>query len=399
MTVWDRSVHPPFPSGNFIGEPGRQGEVVPAVGPLTVGVADTELDFATVDPFVMRACATRGLTHRHSGIPRQDAFAVAADEDHLVIAVADGVSQGEWSHVAAVTAARATCKLALDHAARDHPIDWSVLSRRVSLRIVEEAEYRRLVAAPPRAAVAPGNAAAAGEAADAQGHGDADPAAADAQEHGDADPAATRDAEADRRDRADPAATYEADAAAPGNSDAADPDAHLAPAGVDDIDERLARCRRVMSCTLVVAVLDRYPDEYGRLPVELAVLAGDSGAYRIDDGGLWLVAGGKDDGDSPVTSTAVRPLPGRVTPAAMAFDLEEGQGLVLVTDGLGDPLGDGDSEVGRELARRWRQPPTIDRFLLDVNFLRRTFDDDRTAVAVWQLPREPLPREPEAEVR
>jgi serine/threonine protein phosphatase PrpC len=221
-----------------------------------------------------------------------------------VVAVADGVSQGEWSLVAAQTAARAACKLVVDHDPAEG-VDWSWLSRRLSVRIVDEAEYRRLIEAP----------------------------------------------------------------------------------GEDDtIDDRIARCVRRMSCTLVVAVLHRRPDEHGCFPVELAVVAGDSGAYVLDGTGLRLAAGGKDETDSPVTSSAVRPLPGAVHPTVAAIPLAPGQALVLVTDGVGDAIGAGTGEVARELAERWRTPPTIDRFLLDVNFLRRSFDDDRTAVAVWAPP-------------
>lgn len=301
----DRAAHPPFGKGNAIGDAGRQAEVVALAGPLTVGMSDTELDFVTAVPFEIRACATRGLSHRHGGTPRQDAFALALDEHRVVLAVADGVSQGPWSHVAAETAARAACKLALDQAERSGDIDWSQVSRRVSLRIVEEAEYRRLV----------------------------------------------------------------------------DP-----PDDVDDLEGRIARTRSVMSSTLVVAAVDRDSDTDGCFPVELALLAGDSGVYLISPTGIRLVVGGKVDGDSPISSSAVRPLPGLVEPETHSSALGEGQGLVLVSDGLGDPIGDGTGEVGLELARRWQTPPAIDRFLLDVNFLRRSFDDDRTAVGLWLLP-------------
>jgi serine/threonine protein phosphatase PrpC len=262
------------------------------------------LDFATVSPFEIRACATRGLSHRHNGTPRQDSFAIAVDDQRVVLAVADGVSQGPWSHVAAETGARAACKLVLDHAGRDG-IDWSVISRRVSMRIVEEAEYRRHVEPPDQ---------------------------------------------------------------------------------LDDYDARIARCRAVMSSTLVVATISRLANGSDAFDVDLAVLAGDSGAYVIDADGIRLAVGGKADGDSPVTSSAVRPLPGPVSPETTAVSLEEGQALVLVSDGLGDPIGDGAGEVGQELAKRWLTPPTIDKFLLDVNFYRRSFDDDRTAVGLWILP-------------
>jgi serine/threonine protein phosphatase PrpC len=302
----DAAAHRPFGPENSIGDAGRQAEVLAAAGPMTVGVADTELDFATVVPFEVRACTTRGLSHRHRGTPRQDAFSVAVSEDSVVVAVADGVSEGPWSHVAAETAARAACKLVVEYSGRENEsIDWTQLSRRVSLRILEEAEYRQIIDPPEEGA---------------------------------------------------------------------------------SIDERITRCRSAMSCTLVVATARRQADHEGRFPVVLAVLAGDSGVYLINREGLSLAIGGKSDGDSLITSSAVRPLPGAVEPALVELSLGEDEGLIVVTDGLTDPIGDGTGEVGRELAERWRTPPTIDRFLLDVNFLRRSFDDDRTAVGVWLLP-------------
>lgn len=305
---WERAAYPPFPGGNAIGDAGRQGEVIASSGPLTVGVADTELDFLTLAPFEVRACATRGLSHRHAGTPRQDSFAIATSDDWLVLAVADGVSQGHWSHVAAETASRAACKLVLDQADRGELIDWSVISRRVSMRVLEEAEYRRLISQPESSEEA------------------------------------------------------------------------------DGLLDRLERCRSIMSTTLVVALVSRHIADAGTFPVELAVLAGDSGVYVMDEFGTRLAVGGKADDGSPITSGAVRPLPGAVEPDVVAFSAHAGQAVVLVSDGLGDPIGDGGGEVGQALARRWAAPPTIDQFLVDVNFLRRSFDDDRTAVAVWMLP-------------
>lgn len=288
-----------------VGDAGRQQEIVSAPGELTVGVSDTELDFLTVAPFEVRACTTRGFSHRYAGTPRQDAFAIATDDQHVVLAVADGVSQGRWSHVAAETASRAAVKLVMNQAAKDGTIDWDLVSRQVSVRVVEEAEYRRIV---------------------------------------------------------------------------------TAPGAEDDINERINRCRTEMATTLVVVCVSRRADVAGAHVVRLAVLAGDSGIYKVNTQGIRVALGGKSDGDSPITSSAVRPLPGAVEPDVDELALVDGEALILVSDGLGDPIGDGSGEVGREIATRWLTPPTIDRFLLDVNFFRRSFDDDRTAVGVWLLP-------------
>lgn len=285
-----------------LGDPGRQREVVPVVGDLTVGVSDTELELLTIDPFEVRACASRGLSHRLAGTPRQDAFAVNASDDWVVVAVADGVSSGPHSHVAADTAARAAARLTVSWLEQSDP-DWVTLCGRISRRLIDEAQYRRLVALPDDA----------------------------------------------------------------------------------DVETQVRTVREVMATTLVVAGVQRQPQPDGSFAGVVAVLAGDSGAYRLADGGLSSLAGGKSDG-ATIASSSVDPLPGSGTPVVLPFTLTAPQALIVTSDGLGDPIGSGDSEVGRHLAQRWTIPPGAAEFLNDVNLLRKTFDDDRTAVGLWVLP-------------
>lgn len=303
----------PFASGNSIGDPGRQPEIKSVSGPLTVGVADTELDFLSLDSFEVRGCSTRGWSHRFRGTPRQDSFALLTNDDILVIAVADGVSEGDFSQVAAETAARSACKLASDQFARNGAIDWVQLARRVSLRIIDEAEYRQI----------------------------------------------------------------------------------SAPEGEPpSIDERLRACLTKMSTTLIVAVIQRSARSDG-FAGELGVVAGDSAAYviRPDCDFLTPLGGGKS-GSGPITSTGVRPLPGPVESTAIPFILQPGEALILGSDGLSDPVGDGAGDVGQEFARRWAEPPRIDQFVVDVNVYRRSYDDDRTAVGLWVRPDVVLPTAP-----
>ena len=302
--VRDLAAHPALGDVLRIGDVGRQEEVVPSPGPLSIGVSDTELDFFTADPFEVRACSTRGMSHRHAGTPRQDAFCLAVDEDWLAVCVADGVSAGTHSQVAAETAARAACKLALDGAADLGSLDWTALANRLSRRILDEARYRRL---------------------------------------------------ADLSVSEDPA-------------------------------EQIRIVRRAMSTTAVVALVGRRPLEGGRFPLVVAVVAGDSGAYVLRDGELTPFAGGKDVDAAGISDSAVHPLPGPAQPVVAEGGLGAGEVLLLTSDGVGDPIGDGTGEVGRELAGRWQQPPTAAQMFLDVNFLRRSYDDDRTAVGVWVLP-------------
>ena len=298
-----RSAFPPLADVLQIGDAGRQAEIVPVHGPLSVGVSDTELDFFTAEPFEIRACSTRGLSHRHAGVPRQDAFCLAVNDGWVALCVADGVSQGKHSQVAAETAARAACKLALDGAEDLPGLDWTALANRVSRRILDEARYRRLVDL----------------------------------------------------------------------------------SGVDDPAEQVRTVRAAMSTTAVVALVSRAARADGAFDAVVAVLAGDSGAFRLEAGALAVLAGGKSLAGS-VTDSSVHPLPGPASPVVLEATLCEGQALLLTSDGIGDPVGDGAGDVGSELARRWAQPPTAAEMFTDVNFLRRSYDDDRTAVGIWVLP-------------
>lgn len=315
MTMQPSLTWNPFPPDNSLGDPGRQPEIKSVSSVLNVGVADTALDFLTLDAFEVRGCSTRGWSHRYKGTPRQDDFALLVNDDVVVVAVADGVSEGDFSQVAAETAARSACKLAADQIARNGAIDWVQLAGRISMRIIEEGEYRKI-----------------------------------------------------------------------SHLDVAEP----------TIDERLAACLSKMSTTLIVAVIERTPSHDG-FPAEIGVVAGDSAAYllRLDSKDLEPVGGGKVGTDS-ITSTAVRPLPGPVKSSSIRVLLQPGDALIVGSDGIGDPVGDGTGEVGQEFARRWAEPPPIDRFLLDVNVYRRSFDDDRTAVGVWVRPEVELPAEPES---
>lgn len=307
-TSLDRS---PFDPSNTIGDPGRQPEIQAASGPLNVGVPDTALDFLTVDSFELRACSTRGWSHRYKGTPRQDSYSLLVNDELIVVAVADGVSEGDFSHVAAETAARSACKIVADQVGRAGAVDWVQLARRISMRIIEESEYRQISAAQGQ-----------------QGE----------------------------------------------------------PASVED---RLQACLDVMSTTLIVALIRRSPTAQGFL-ADIGVVAGDSAAYLIRDGALVPLSGGKSD-TGTITSTRVRPLPGVVEPLVSTVVLAPGQGLILGSDGIGDPLGDGTGEVGQQFGQRWAGPPRLDQFLLDLNVYRRSFDDDRTAVGIWTHPDTPLP--------
>lgn len=130
---------------------------------------------------------------------------------------------------------------------------------------------------------------------------------------------------------------------------------------------------------------DTRPRDDGIHEVVLVRL-GDSSGWLLADGVRWVPLG---DSRTRATSSPNRPPPAcrcfpRGTPRWCA-ELAAGSALVLMSDGVGDPLGGGTGDVGRALAASWATPPHPIEFLAQVDFGRKTFDDDRAAVAVWPV--------------
>lgn len=112
---------------------------------------------------------------------------------------------------------------------------------------------------------------------------------------------------------------------------------------------------------------------------------GDSTIWQLQPDGAWRELAAPATGiDETYLTTQVAAIPKAQKPTA------EGQGtaapggaVIIVTDGIGSALGDGTGEVALELARRWKHAPVPLQFAADASFIRRTFDDDRTAVGLW----------------
>jgi hypothetical protein len=141
---------------------------------------------------------------------------------------------------------------------------------------------------------------------------------------------------------------------------------------------------RELAATALFAVVD-LSGTGGPLPVYLFAV-GDSAAWILRGGQTWERQHRlKSEEDGVVTSsTAAVPLKRDGFDPPVVTRLDPGDVLVLMTDGIGDPLGDGTGSVGRFLARMWRQPPVPLAFAAQVDFARRSHDDDRTAVAIWR---------------
>jgi serine/threonine protein phosphatase PrpC len=138
-----------------------------------------------------------------------------------------------------------------------------------------------------------------------------------------------------------------------------------------------------MASTLVVAVISMAPATDGSREVYV-LQVGDSSGWVLRSG-RWLSMGEvKNEGVAIAESmTVALPLVPEVAPSLARGHLVPGDVLVLLTDGIGDALGSGRGEVGAALAELWATPPDPVQFAAQVGFGRKTFDDDRTALAVW----------------
>jgi len=287
-----------------VGDPGRAAlEVTPALPESPHDPADTQLDGGVHGPFVIRAASMRGTSHRYSGMPRQDEYALCTcGQDWLIAAVADGVSAGELSHVAAALAARGAAGFIRDRLA-DSPslesLPWMDMLGEVAGRIVLHGQ-RRLSSE-------------------------------------------------------ESAVTLTA-----------------------------ADVARSMATTLVVLVVEMTPQVDGQRRGSVLSL-GDTSVFQLGADGAWEPVTSVKNAGAAVSTSATAALPYLPSYAVEPIPvvIGSGEGLFVMTDGVGDPLGTGTGVVGDFLASAWREPPDLLSFGAQVGFARRSYDDDRTVVGIW----------------
>lgn len=103
---------------------------------------DYVIDGWSTPHFTVRAASARGYSHRYSGEPRQDDFAVAwhRPSGAVLFAVADGVGNAPLSHIGATSACRAA--IGAMTAALDAPqqeVDWEGLLGSAAWQLCEQA--------------------------------------------------------------------------------------------------------------------------------------------------------------------------------------------------------------------------------------------------------------------
>ncbi|SER23145.1 Serine/threonine protein phosphatase PrpC [Lentzea xinjiangensis] len=159
--------------------------------------------------------------------------------------------------------------------------------------------------------------------------------------------------------------------------------------GRDDLDAEKCDVREVaqrLATTVLYAVIDLHAVD-GTHAVHV-VTVGDTSAWVLREGGRWEPQEAVKNDGAEVFSPTVHalPLPPATEPVPVRTTVRAGEALVLMTDGIGDPLGQGTGPVGRFLADVWERPPASGlEFAGQIGFARKSFDDDRTVVAVWPV--------------
>jgi serine/threonine protein phosphatase PrpC len=283
-----------------IGDPGRAFTEVQPRFEDTFDTPDTVLDGGQLGPLAVYAASARGLAHRQVGTPRQDAYGVGLSEDArwLVVAVADGVSAGRYSHRAAQLVARHAIRqvgqLMSGREALLPQADWYGVFQHLSQLIL--AAGRQKLKLPP-----------------------------------------------------------------------------------EGVAEAMAT-----TATILVCATDA---KDGLRPVQVAWF-GDSPAWLIEPNRNWRCLTDIKGFGQEVSSSAVAALPKLPedpTKLSVREQMVPPQAVLLVmSDGVGDPLGDGSGQVGEALVQAWSgEPASALDFAMQVGFGRKGFDDDRTVVGVW----------------
>jgi serine/threonine protein phosphatase PrpC len=152
------------PAGGGAGEPGRfpvlrkpsRAATAPWRLPAEPSAAGIAADEAVLGGLQLRAASVSGPSHRSRGIPRQDAYRIGQDSagSHLIVAVADGMSDSAHSDIGAsvaVTALVTALRELLDRGVRLDCIEVREVFLAAARQVYGSAEQRGWTANEVRA--------------------------------------------------------------------------------------------------------------------------------------------------------------------------------------------------------------------------------------------------------
>lgn len=404
-------------------------------------VPDTTIDYGSVGGLQLRVASVRGYGHRYSpdawSIPRQDAYCFRVSEDGrwFVGVVCDGVSSGKRSHHAAIIAAR-SCSRSVLKQLSDTPdlesIDWEPIVQKTAGSIVQE--YNRRAKNPldvkngdPFQIISTVSSVMATTAvavvidlekrtrqqtiaasenqdsvteckvANEAGESIASPventnleeAIGDGAGEAKGESSSNADVESSQPKAVDSLALSEEQGIFPETAQSSSDEQATLPQAQENLPEKAESLPEKKETLPEETEKEEsagkpaekvLPDEY--YACQVINLAGDSSIWKLN-ATEWQPLFAEKRLDTAIASNRVHPLPAISTPHIATVELTEGEALFLMTDGVGDPLQDGKGELGRTLKERWLLPPDPYQFAADVDFSRRSYDDDRTVLGVW----------------
>lgn len=151
-----------------------------------------------------------------------------------------------------------------------------------------------------------------------------------------------------------------------------------------NLELTLEEAGQSMKTTLSVAIVEVGLNSEGEHRCSVYAM-GDTSAWALRKPNAWeLITRQKGEG-ADVFSSQVEALP---TSSGRQFDefqcsINPGEAFFLMSDGIGDPLGDGSGPVGETLSEKLLNPPDIYSFARICDFARRSHMDDRTLVGIW----------------
>jgi serine/threonine protein phosphatase PrpC len=131
-----------WPGRIEVGRPAEDSEAI-RIDPLRFRQQpyrpDTVLDGWETPRFFVRAASVRGDSHRETGVPRQDDFAIGFHPatGSVVVAVADGVSEADHSANGATVACRYVIEAVLHQLSENEQLNWSQIVQGAAWAIVD----------------------------------------------------------------------------------------------------------------------------------------------------------------------------------------------------------------------------------------------------------------------